>query len=75
MAPNSQQTQQFIEEFLQNPDMVIVVFFYVSLLVPVVEELLKPLGIFLFNGRRITPGQGFVLGMTAGGFLASSKAC
>lgn len=35
-------------------------------IVPLVEELLKPLGVWLLLGRRLPPAQGFVLGLAGG---------
>jgi hypothetical protein len=34
--------------------------------IPVIEELFKPLAIWMFAGRNITPSEGFLLGMVSG---------
>lgn len=72
--PNLQQAQSLAENVLKNPVVVTLVLVFMSLLVPLVEELAKPLGLYIFRGKRITPGQGFVTGMIGGacfGFMES----
>ena len=72
--PDMQQTQQMLEGAIKSPVILILVLLFVSGLVPIIEELAKPLGLFIFAGKRITPGQGFVLGMICGaafGFIES----
>lgn len=64
--PNLQQTQQLLSTALQNPIVIVLVLVFMSLLVPIVEELAKPLGVYIFGGRHLTPGQGFVMGLVCG---------
>lgn len=64
--PNLQETQKLIGTALQNPVVIILVFTFMSILVPIVEELAKPLGVYIFGGRRLTPSQGFVMGLICG---------
>jgi hypothetical protein len=69
-----QQTQQMLEGAIKSPVVLILVLLFVSGLVPMIEELAKPLGLFIFSGKRVTPNQGFVLGMICGacfGFIES----
>lgn len=72
--PDLQQTQRLLEGALQSPVIVVLVLAFVSVVVPVTEEAIKPMGLFIFAGKRITPNQGFVLGMISGacfGFIES----
>jgi hypothetical protein len=39
---------------------------YIAVIVPAVEELLKPLGVWLLAGRLDSPAQGFTLGALSG---------
>lgn len=69
-----EQTQQMLEGALKNPVIVVFMLAFVSVVVPIVEEAIKPMGLFIFAGKRITPNQGFVLGMISGacfGFIES----
>ena len=34
--------------------------------IPVIEEMFKPLAVWMFAGRKITPSEGFILGMVSG---------
>ena len=40
--------------------------FLMCVFVPMIEELFKPLAIWVFAGRNITPSEGFMLGMISG---------
>jgi len=53
-------------EFVARPEVSGTVFIYFSLLIPLVEELLKPLAVFLLLGRKLQPWEGFAFGATAG---------
>jgi hypothetical protein len=42
------------------------VFIYIAVLIPVVEELIKPVAIWLLPGRNLSPRDGFLLGAVSG---------
>lgn len=42
----------------------------VCLLVPMIEELFKPLAVWFFAGKGISPSEGFFIGMVCGGAFA-----
>lgn len=42
------------------------VFIYIAVLIPVVEELIKPVAIWLLPGRKLSQGDGFLLGAVSG---------
>lgn len=44
--------------------------FYIALLVPIIEELFKPLGLYLSLNRDWSPAQGFALGALSGAGFA-----
>ena len=56
--------------WLQQPGVVFGVLVVVSGIVPLIEELFKPLAVWLFAGDRLTPAQGFTAGMVSGACFA-----
>lgn len=55
---------------LQNPWVLLGILLFVSGLVPLVEEALKPVGFWLLSGRDWTPRDGFIGGMMSGAGFA-----
>ena len=53
-------------EFVARPEVTGTIFLYFSLLIPLVEELLKPLAVYFLLGRKLQPWEGFMIGATAG---------
>ena len=53
-------------EFVARPEVTGSIFLYFSLLIPLVEELLKPLAVYFLLGRKLQPWEGFMIGATAG---------
>jgi hypothetical protein len=56
--------------YLANPILISVVFGYIALLVPLIEELFKPLAVWLFARQIESPAQGFALGILSGAAFA-----
>ncbi len=56
--------------YLANPTVVILVLLFVALIVPLIEELFKPVGVYLLAGRGITPAAGFAAGALSGAGFA-----
>lgn len=55
-----------IGEFIARPEISGTIFLYFSFFIPLVEELLKPLAVYILLGRKLLPWEGFVMGATAG---------
>ena len=55
---------------LKKPALWIVVFLGASVLIPLLEELLKPLGVWLLAGRNLTPSEGLTAGLICGAAFA-----
>ena len=55
---------------LQKPGVIIAIVIGASLVVPLIEELLKPLGVWALIKREITPAGGFIAGMICGASFA-----
>ncbi len=56
--------------YLSDPRVIAALLGYIAVFVPLVEELLKPLAVWLFAKSVAKPSQGFVLGMLSGGAFA-----
>lgn len=55
-----------IGPFLLNPGIIFLMFAYISVLVPLLEEALKPIGVWFLSAQKITPAQGFGYGVLCG---------
>jgi len=51
---------------LMNPQMIAGVLIFTAGLIPLLEELLKPLALWLLAGKKLSPAQGFAGGLVAG---------
>ncbi len=56
--------------YLVKPAFLAAILAFISLLVPLIEEAFKPLGLWLLAGRRLTPAEGFVGGLISGAGFA-----
>jgi hypothetical protein len=65
-APNIDQVLRILLPYLLNPGLLFLGFAFISVLIPLVEESLKPLGIWFLAGQKITPAQGFGYGILSG---------
>ena len=66
VAPNTDAILKILTPFLLNPGVLVLVFVFISVLVPMLEEALKPLGVWFLYGQKITPAQGFGYGILSG---------
>ena len=67
LAPNNPQVlEQFLQPFLASPAVVASIFVYIAVLVPLIEETFKPIGVWLLVGRKLTPVDGFIAGLLSG---------
>jgi len=61
---------ELIAPYLSNPLLIVAAVGYVAVLVPLVEELFKPLAVWLFAWKLESPAQGLALGMLSGAAFA-----
>lgn len=61
---------EMIAPYLSDPRVIAAIFGYIALIVPLIEEMLKPLAVWIFARSITKPSQGFVLGMLSGGAFA-----
>lgn len=52
--------------YLTDPKVLALILSYVALIVPLIEELIKPIGVWLFARQIKTPAEGFALGALSG---------
>lgn len=62
--------QELFTPFFSDPIILLVALVAIAGVVPLLEELFKPLAVWAMGGRKITPAEGFVLGAIAGGAFA-----
>ncbi len=55
---------------LQSPELIIALIVGVSVIIPLTEEALKPLALWVLSKRTLTPAEGFVAGMVCGATFA-----
>jgi hypothetical protein len=65
-APNPYVAQSIIRPYLQKPYVIAAVLGYAALVIPLIEELLKPIAAWLLVHRGLTPAQGFMAGLLSG---------
>lgn len=68
--PNPAVYQRLLEPVLQQPGIVYGVFVFIAVVVPLIEEALKPVGVWLLAGREISPSSGFAAGLLSGAGFA-----
>jgi RsiW-degrading membrane proteinase PrsW (M82 family) len=55
---------------ISNPILIAAVVGYIAVVVPLIEELFKPLAVWIFARKLESPAQGFVLGLLSGAAFA-----
>ena len=66
LGPQSQATMDLLTPFLTRPSVIVTALLFIAVLVPAIEELLKPLGVWLLARSLGSPAQGFTLGALSG---------
>jgi hypothetical protein len=56
--------------YISSPIFISLAVGYVAILVPLIEELVKPLAVWIFARRIASPAQGFVMGLLSGAAFA-----
>ena len=66
LGPESEEVINLVAPLVTRPSVMVTALLYIAVLVPAIEELLKPLGVWLLAGRLNSAGQGFALGALSG---------
>ncbi len=67
---NPEAILRLVQPYLQNPLLIYGSLAIIAGIIPMLEELFKPLGVWLLAGRRLTPAEGFAAGALCGGAFA-----
>lgn len=67
---NQEAALKLLAPYLSDPHVIAALLGYIALIVPLIEEMLKPLAVWIFARSIEKPAQGFVLGMLSGGAFA-----
>lgn len=59
-----------IEPYLFNPGTLYIIFTFVAIIVPLLEELIKPIGVWLLFGHKLSPAAGYSAGLLSGAGFA-----
>jgi hypothetical protein len=65
-TPNLDALLPILLPYLLRPGILFIVFAFISVIVPIIEETLKPIGVWLHVGQRLAPAQGFAYGVLCG---------
>jgi len=66
LGPQSEATRDLLLPLFTKPGVIVTALIYIAVLVPAIEELFKPLGVWLFASKLDSPAQGFALGALSG---------
>ncbi len=55
-----------LKPILLRPGVMLGIFLFMAVAVPLIEELIKPVGVWLLFGRKLTPAAGFAAGALSG---------
>ena len=63
---SQEQALQLFAPYLTQPSVLFTALAFVSVIVPLIEEMLKPIGVWFLVGKNITPAGGFGAGVLSG---------
>ncbi len=67
---NEEVLLSLLAPYISNPIAIATGIGYIALIVPLIEELLKPLAVWIFASKIESPSQGFVMGLLSGAAFA-----
>ena len=67
---NEEALLAMLAPYLTNPKLIAIGIGYIALIVPLIEEMLKPLAVWFFARQIESPAQGFALGVLSGAAFA-----
>ena len=66
LGSESEAVSDLLSPYLTTPAVIVTALVYMAVLVPALEEIFKPLGVWLFAGKLDSQAQGFALGALSG---------
>lgn len=73
LGPNSEEAIDLIAPYLTRPSVIVGALLYFALIIPAIEEIFKPIGVWLFVRKLESPAQGFALGALSGAGFALAE--
>jgi RsiW-degrading membrane proteinase PrsW (M82 family) len=70
---DSPMIDQLLTPYLMQPGLWLLVLAGISVVVPLIEEFIKPIGVWLLIGRKLSTQEGFVLGLISGAGFALTE--
>jgi hypothetical protein len=70
LSTNPELIEQLAARLIVQPGVIAVIVAFLSVLVPLIEELFKPIGVWLLARRKLTPVEGFTAGLISGATFA-----
>ena len=70
LGPQSEAAQRLLIPYITNPGVLVVALAYFAVIVPLLEELFKPFGVWFVANKLTSPAQGFALGALSGSAYA-----
>lgn len=70
LGPQSEAALDLLSPLLTKPGVIFTALLYTAILIPAIEEIFKPLGVWLFANKMDSPAQGFALGALSGASYA-----
>lgn len=62
--------EAYLQDVFSQPSVLTLLLLLVAGAIPLIEEFFKPLAVWTFAGRKITPAQGYLIGLLAGACFA-----
>jgi hypothetical protein len=66
VGPNQEAILRILLPLLSHPGILFVGFALISVIIPLIEETFKPIGVWFLVGQKLTPAQGFAFGILSG---------
>ena len=73
LDPNSEAALDLIAPYLTQPVVIVSALSYFALMIPAIEEIFKPIGVWVFAGKLESAAQGFALGALSGAGFALAE--
>jgi hypothetical protein len=65
-ANNQEALLRILQPYLTRPEIMTSIFAYIAIFVPLIEETIKPIGVWFLMKRKLAPVDGFVAGLLSG---------
>jgi len=70
LGPQTQEAINLLAPYVTRPEVIAIALAYVAVIIPLIEEIFKPFGVWFFAKKMTSPAQGFALGALSGSAYA-----